>query len=167
MFSYLFLLFPVLKIRMSFKIFILILIFLNNINVGLPLCSIVTADFNARCSRWLKNGIINLQGQELDSFTLSAGYNQITDKPTHNINNSLSCIDLAFCSDQSVISNHGIDVSIFDKCHHNIIYGKINKVYLSLQHMCKRSGIMKKQILKILRKQHVTWIGIKLLKISQ
>ena len=38
----------------------------------------------------------------------------------------MSCIDLTFCTNQSVISNHGVDVSIFDKSHHNIIYGKIN-----------------------------------------
>ena len=38
----------------------------------------------------------------------------------------MSCIDLIFCTNQSVISNHGVDVSIFDKCHHNIIYSKIN-----------------------------------------
>ena len=101
-------------------------ILLNNINDELPLCSIVTGDFNASCSRWWKNDITNLQGQELDSLTLSAGYNQIIDKPTHVINTSMSCIDLIFCTNQSVILNHGVDVSIFDKCHHNIIYGKIN-----------------------------------------
>ena len=38
----------------------------------------------------------------------------------------MSCIDLIFCTNQSVISKHGVNVSIFDKCHHNIIYGKIN-----------------------------------------
>ena len=38
----------------------------------------------------------------------------------------MSCTDLIFCTNQSVISNHGVDVAIFDKCHHNIIYGKIN-----------------------------------------
>ena len=143
-------------------------ILLNNINDELPLCSIVTGDFNARCSRWWKNDINNLQGQELDSLTLSAGYNQIIDKPTHVINTSMSCIDLIFCTNQSVISNHGVDVSIFDKCHHNIIYGKVNirVPYYSLQHTCERSGIIKKQILKILRKQYLTLIGIKLLKIS-
>ena len=70
-------------------------ILLNNINDELPLCSIVTGDFNARCSRWWKNDITNLQGQELDSLTLSAGYNQIIDKPTHVINNFMSCIDLS------------------------------------------------------------------------
>ena len=58
-------------------------IVLDNINDELPLCSIVTGDFNTRCSRWRKNDITNLQGQELDSLTLSAGYNQIIDKPTH------------------------------------------------------------------------------------
>ena len=53
----------------------------NNINDELTLCSIVTGDFNAPCSRWWKNNITNLQGQELEPLTLSAGYNQIIDKP--------------------------------------------------------------------------------------
>ena len=48
-------------------------ILLSNINDELPLCSIVTGDFNARCSSWWKNDITNLEGQELDSLTLSAG----------------------------------------------------------------------------------------------
>ena len=46
----------------------------------------------------------------------------------------MSCIDLIFCTNQTVISNHGVDVSIFDKCH--IIYGKINiRVPLPLTHV--------------------------------
>ena len=38
----------------------------------------------------------------------------------------MSCIDLTFCTNKNIISNHSIDVSIFDKCHHNIIFGKID-----------------------------------------
>ena len=38
----------------------------------------------------------------------------------------MSCIDLILCTIQSVISNHGVDVSFVDKCHHIIIYNKIN-----------------------------------------
>ena len=38
----------------------------------------------------------------------------------------MSCIDLIFCTNKKIISNHGVDVTIFDKCHHNIIYGEIN-----------------------------------------
>ena len=40
-------------------------ILLNNINDELPLCSIVTGDFNARCSKWWKNDITNLQVKSL------------------------------------------------------------------------------------------------------
>ena len=36
----------------------------------------------------------------------------------------MSCI--IFCTDQNVISKYGVDISIFEKCHHNIIYGKID-----------------------------------------
>ena len=38
----------------------------------------------------------------------------------------MSCIDLIFCTNENVISNHGADVSLFDKCHDKIIYGRIN-----------------------------------------
>ena len=38
----------------------------------------------------------------------------------------MSCIDLIFCTNQNVISKHGVDDSIFDKCHHNITYGNID-----------------------------------------
>ena len=134
-------------------------ILLNYINDESSLCSTVTGDFNARCSRWWKNDTTKLQGQELDYLTLSAGYNQITDKPTHVINNSMSCNDLIFRTNRSLISDHGVDISIFDKCHRNIIYGKINIRYLSLQCMSERSGIIK-QILKILRKEYLTLTGI-------
>ena len=90
-------------------------ILLNNINKELLLCSVVTDGFNA-------------QGQELDSLTLSAEYTQIIDKPTHVTNNSMSCIDIVFCTNESVVSNR---ISIFDTCHHDIIYGNIN-IYLPL-----------------------------------
>ena len=99
---------------------------LNKINDEFPLCSVITGDFNARCSRWWKNDITNLTGEEIDTLTSSAGYSQLIDKPTHILDNSMSCIDLIFCTNKNIISNHGVDVSIFDKCHHNIIFGKID-----------------------------------------
>ena len=95
------------------------------INDELLICSVVTGDFNARCS-WWRNDITNFAGKEIDFLTSSAGYTQIIDKPTHVINKSKSCIDLIFCTNQNVISKYGVDTSLFDKCHHNVIYGKIN-----------------------------------------
>ena len=38
----------------------------------------------------------------------------------------MPCIDLLFCTNQNTISNYGVNASIFDKCHHNIIFGKDN-----------------------------------------
>ena len=38
----------------------------------------------------------------------------------------MSCIDLIFCTNTNVISKHGVDVSIFEKCHCNIVFGKID-----------------------------------------
>ena len=134
-------------------------ILLNNINDELPLCSIVTVDFNSPCSRWWKNYITNLQGQELDSLTLSVGYNQIIDKSTPVINNSMPCIDLIFCTNQSGISNHGVGVSFFDKCYLNLIYGKTN-IRVPLLPIYVREKVT-------LREQCLTLIGIKLLKIFQ
>ena len=59
-------------------------------------------------SRWWKNNITNLTGAEIDILTSSAGYAQIIDKPTHILNNSMSCIDLIFCTNKNIISNHGV-----------------------------------------------------------
>ena len=96
------------------------------------MCSIITGDFNARCSRWWKNDLTNVKGEEIDTLTSPAGYSQIIGKPTHILNNSKSCIDLIFCTNKNIISNYGVDVSIFEKCHHNIIFGKINIYFFSI-----------------------------------
>ena len=37
----------------------------------------------------------------------------------------MSCIDLLFFTNENTISSYGVDVSVYDKCHHNIIFGKI------------------------------------------
>ena len=72
-------------------------ILLSQINDKLPICSVVTGDFNSQCSRWWRNDITNFAGKEIDDFlTSSTGYTQIIDKATHVINNSKSYTDLIF-----------------------------------------------------------------------
>ena len=41
-------------------------VLLSQINDELPICSVVTGDFNARCSRWCRNDITNFAGKEID-----------------------------------------------------------------------------------------------------
>ena len=92
---------------MSLKIFCVNFdLLFNNINDEFLVCSIVTGDFNTRCSSWWKNDITNTPGQEIDFLSSSAGYTKIIDKPTHVVNNSMPCIDLIFCTIKNIISNH-------------------------------------------------------------
>ena len=102
---------------------------MDHINNELPICSVLTGDFNARCSKWCNNDITNADGRALDTLTSSAGYKQIINKPTDTLNNSFSCIDFIYffiLYIMNIISNYDVDLSIFEKCHHSIIFGKIN-----------------------------------------
>ena len=55
-----------------------------------------------------------------------AGYTQLIGQPTHVINNSSSGSDLVFVSKLNVICNSGVELSLFEKCHHNLIFGDLN-----------------------------------------
>ena len=59
-------------------------------------------------------------------LTTSAGYTQLIDQPTHVSNDSSSCIGLVFASNPNLPCNSGVELSLFDKCHHNLIFGKLN-----------------------------------------
>ena len=72
------------------------------------------------------------------NLTSSAGYKQIINKPTHFENNLSSCIYLIFSNNLNLLSNYGVDLSLFKKCHHDIIFGKINiEIPLSPRYVCE------------------------------
>ena len=56
----------------------------------------------------------------------TAGYTQLIDKPTYFFSGGCSCIDLMFCNKPELISEYGIGHSLFQTCHHKLIFGKIN-----------------------------------------
>ena len=73
-------------------------------------------------------------GKEFDTITLTAGYTQIIDKPTHFTNHSSSCTYLIFTSNPSIIVDSGIEKFLCSSCHHDV-YGKIIfRVPLPLAH---------------------------------
>ena len=98
---------------------------MDHLNNELPICSVITRDLNARCSKWCNKDITNSGGHEIDTLSSSAGYKQIINKPTHIVNSSSFCIDLIFSKNLNLLSNYGVDLSLFEKCHH-IIFDKIN-----------------------------------------
>ena len=66
----------------------------------------------------------------------------------------MSCVNFMSCTNANVSFKHEIDISIFEKCHHNISFGKI--------------GIRKQgKFWKYQKKQYPVLIGIKHLKIFQ
>ena len=99
---------------------------MSNINDLNPACSVITGDFNARSSQWRSLDKENNEGREISFLTSSAGYSQLIDQPTHIIKESSSCIDLIFICNPSFISASRVELSLYEKCHHNLIYGKIN-----------------------------------------
>ena len=50
----------------------------------------------------------------------TAGYTQLINKPTHFFSGRCSC------NKPELISEYGIDHSLFQTCHHNIIFGNIH-----------------------------------------
>ena len=42
------------------------------------------------------------------------------------LKDSLSCIDLILTSNPNLINSSGVEMSLFEKRHHNIVYGKID-----------------------------------------
>ena len=59
-------------------------------------------------------------------------------------------IDLIFCANQNVVSNYGPDVSMFKKCHHDIIHGKIDiRAAFSPVYVCEIWDYNKENVLNI------------------
>ena len=90
-------------------------------DLQIPL-SAITGDFNSRFLKWWSLDIENAEGREITSLISACGYSQIT----HITKKSSSCIDLVFTASPNLISNTGVELSIFEKYHHKTIYGIID-----------------------------------------
>ena len=54
--------------------------------------------------------------------------NQVITEPTHNLEDSSSCIDLIFSNQLNFIMDSGVQPTLYSKCHHPIIYPKLWKL---------------------------------------
>ena len=99
----------------------------SNINEEKPLGSIITEDFNARSENWWSQNMSNIHGSIIDALTSTSGYHQLINSTTHLTNTRSSCIYLSFFSNPSLITEFGIEGSLYtDSCHHSIVLGKMN-----------------------------------------
>ena len=89
--------------------------------------TVFVGDFNARNRNWWGGDIDNIPGLDLDELYFHYGLMQLINSPTHILSNSAFCIDLIFTSQPNlIIESGGIHASSFERCHHQIIYTKIN-----------------------------------------
>ena len=66
------------------------------------------------------------EGTQIEALTSSYGLHQIISEPTHITPYSLSCIDLLFTNQPNMVLNSGVHPSLYEKCHHQIVFAKIN-----------------------------------------
>ena len=91
-----------------------------------PYVSFILGDFNAKNTNWWGN-INDYQGTQIDQIASMHGYNQIINEATiFEPNCEPSCIDLMFCSQPNLIQNSCTYASLFERCHHQIIFAEIN-----------------------------------------
>ena len=88
------------------------------------LLSLVISLLNAQ------NGICFIKIMRLEklcgSYATTEGYSQLVNKPTDCANGSSSCIDLIFTSNTNLVTDNGVDPTLYKTCHHNLIFGKIS-----------------------------------------
>ena len=82
-------------------------LFLSNINDLNPTFSNVIDNFNAGTSKRWSSDKETFSGRAIQALMTSSGYTQLIDQSAH------------------VICNSGIELSLFDKCHHNLIFGEL------------------------------------------
>ena len=51
---------------------------------------------------------------------------QMIGQPTHIMNHKSPCIDLLFTTNSKLLCDVGVEQTIYNKCHYNIIYGSLN-----------------------------------------
>ena len=121
------------------------MLFFNNLeNLIIDICSrkadfvLMIGDFNAKSSSWSTNNTTTPEGAQLDSITSLYGMKQLISEPTHILQQSSSCIDLIFTNQPNIVMDSGVDSSLHSKCHHQIIYSKLNlKIEYSPPYICK------------------------------
>ena len=87
---------------------------------------LLLGDFNAKSKTWFINNQSSRKGTQLESLNSLYGMKQLIAEPTHVLENPSSCIDLLFVNQPNLITDAGVHPSFHLKCHHQVIYAKLN-----------------------------------------
>ena len=91
-----------------------------------PYLLVVLGDFNVKSLNWYKHDKITYEGSKIDAITSQFGLRQLIKEPAHILIDSSSCIDLLFTSQPNLVMESGVNSSLHQNCHNQIIYAKFN-----------------------------------------
>ena len=91
-----------------------------------PHFMLLLGNFNAKSKSWFINGQSSSEGTQLESLTSLHGMKQLLAESAHVLENSSSCIDLIFTNQPNLIMDARVHPLLYSKCHHQVIYAKIN-----------------------------------------
>ena len=98
----------------------------NDLNIPL---SVTAGDSNTRSSNWWS---FDKENVEIRDITSVCGYSQIINQRNQMTKESSSFIDLIFTS-PVLISNTGVELSLFEKCHCSLIWITAQKMKFSIK----------------------------------
>ena len=81
---------------------------------------------NGKRPKWYPLDKNNAAGEALQTYTATAVSSQLINKSTHYVTDSSSCIDLIFTSNMNLVTDFGVDPTLYKSCRHHLIFGKIN-----------------------------------------
>ena len=87
---------------------------------------LITGDFDAKSRNWSTYNTTTSRGAHLDYLMTLYGLNQLIAEPTHVLKQSSTFIGLIFTNQPNFIRDSGIHPTLHPKCHHQIIYSKLN-----------------------------------------
>ena len=99
----------------------------SNIKNENPFATFFTGDFNGHSQLWWADGDTTPEGKRIEEMISNRNLFQVISEPTNfTPNKNPSCIDLLITDQPNLILDSGTRPSLDPKCHHQIIYGKIN-----------------------------------------
>ena len=91
-----------------------------------PYLIVILGDYNAKLSSWYKYNKPTYEGSKVDAIGSQFQLRQWIHEPIHILSNSFSCIDLIFTSQSSLVRESGVHSSLYENCHHQLVYAKFN-----------------------------------------
>ena len=99
---------------------------LDSLALRNPYLIVVLGDFNAQTKGWYSLGKTTYEGTRIDGITSQFGLEQLIHEPTHIIGERSSCIDLVFASQSNLVVESGVQSSLHQNCHHQIVFARSN-----------------------------------------